>query len=306
MNNLKQPSFFIVGAPKCGTTAICRYLAQHPDIFIPRKKELYYFDFDLMSPAKITSLEQYLGFFEQGKGKVCGEGSTSYLRSKEAPKAIYNFNSQAKIIIMLREPVSLLYALHSQRLYDGNETIEDFKQALEIQGNSSNENPTKNQDKFFLYRDVVKFSEQIERYFETFDQSQILVVFYEDFKNNNSEIFQEILNFLVVNPDFEPEFVPVNSNKAVKSRFLLNLVKHPPAKLLALGKYFIPLPQRTRRAILEGMKSRVKKINTEFKPRPTLDPELYQALQKEFSPEVERLSRLLGRDLSHWSKPKLS
>ncbi len=94
----------------------------------------------------------------------------------------------------------------------------------------------------------------------------------------------------------------VNSNKTVKSRFLLNLVKHPPAKLLEIGKHFIPLPQETRRVILEGMKDRVKKMNTQVKPRLSLDPELRKTLQKEFAPEVERLGQLLGRDLSHWSK----
>ena len=114
--------------------------------------------------------------------------------------------------------------------------------------------------------------------------------------------FQEILKFLEVQPDFEPEFVRVNSNKTVKSRFFLNLVKRPPAKLLEIGKYFIPLPQKTRRAILEGMKERVKKMNTQVKPRPPLDPELRKTLQKEFAPEVKRLSQLLGRDLTHWSK----
>lgn len=304
MKNQKQPSFFIVGAPKCGTTAICRYLEKHPQVFIPSKKELYYFDSDLRSQPKIESLEQYLSFFAEGEGKVCGEGSTSYLRSQEAPKAIYDLNPDAKIIVMLREPVSLLYSLHSQRLYDGNEAIQDFQEAIEAakKGDSSVTLGKLHHDKYFNYLDVVKFSEQLERYFSIFGKDQVLVILYKDFSENTSEIFQKILNFLEVQPDFEPEFVRVNSNKTVKSRFFLNLVKRPPAKLLEIGKYFIPLPQKTRRSILEGMKARIKKMNTQVKPRPSLDREFRKVLQKEFAPEVERLSQLLGEDLSHWSK----
>jgi hypothetical protein len=302
MKSTKQPSFFLVGAPKCGTTATCRYLAQHPELFIPPQKELYYFDFDLRSQPKVGSFEQYLSFFEPGKGKICGEGSTSYLRSQEAPKAIYDFNPDAKIIIMLREPVSLLYSLHSQRLYDGNETIQDFKQVLaaELDSNNNVIRREHRNKEFFTYREVVKFSEQIERYFNTFGKKQVLVIFYEDFNQNTSKTFQDILNFLEVTPDFQPEFVRVNSNKTVKSRFLLNLVKYPPSKLLEIGKYFIPLPQATRRAILEGVKEKIKRANTQFKPRSSLDSELRKTLQKEFTPEIKQLSQLLERDLTHW------
>lgn len=304
MTNQKQPSFFIIGAPKCGTTAICRYLDKHPQVFIPPKKELYYFDSDLRSQPKIESLDQYLSFFAEGEGKVCGEGSTSYLRSKEAPKAIYDFNPNAKIIVMLREPVSLLYSLHSQRLYDGNETILEFQKAIEVEKQRKSDALAgeRCQEKFSHYLDVIKFSEQLERYFSIFGKDQVLVILYKDFSENTSEVFQKILNFLEVQPDFEPEFVRVNSNKTVKSRFFLNLVKRPPAKLLEVGKYLIPLPQKTRRAILEGMKARIKKMNTQVKPRTTLDPEYRKTLQKEFAPEVERLSQLLEQDLSHWSK----
>ncbi len=204
MKTSKQPSFFIVGAPKCGTTAICRYLEKHPQLFIPPKKELYYFDSDLRSQPNIESLEKYLSFFELGNGKICGEGSTSYLRSQEAPKAIYDFNPDAKIIIMLREPVSLLYSFHSQRLYDGNEVIQDFQQALEAELDKNREVTLRKYQnrRLFNYRNVVKLSEQIERYFNTFSQNQVLTIFYEDFSKNTSKVFQEILNFLEVQPDF--------------------------------------------------------------------------------------------------------
>ena len=131
---MNKPSFFIVGAPKCGTTSLCKYLEQHPDIFIPSIKELYYFCTDSTGKKRANTLEEYLSFFEGGKGKLCGEGSVWYLFSKEAASEIYKFNPEAKIIIMLREPVSLMYSLHSMHLANGsNEDILDFKLALEAE-----------------------------------------------------------------------------------------------------------------------------------------------------------------------------
>lgn len=127
----KQPSFFIVGAPKAGTTALSKYLGRHPEIFVPPRKELNYFNKGLVRVSPIKTLDEYLSFFAEGKGKICGEASPVYLRTPNAAKEIHDFNPDAKIIIMLREPVSLLRSFHSQLLWNGNtEDIEDFQTAI--------------------------------------------------------------------------------------------------------------------------------------------------------------------------------
>jgi hypothetical protein len=301
---MKQPSFFIVGAPKCGTTALCKYLHRHPDIFIPSLKELNFFDVDIKSNKKAGNLEEYLQFFAEGEGKICGEGSPTYLLSKKAAQEIYAFNPEAKIIIMLREPVSLLYSLHSQNLYNGSsEDIQDFKIALEAESDRKRgkripkicRNP---QDLF--YRDVVKFSEQINRYYKTFGRDKVHIIIYDDFQKNTSNVYQKTLQFIGVNPEFETELNRINSNKQVRNTTLQRLVKYPPAKLLAISKFFVPLPQSQRRAILEAVKNQLKRFNTKQVSRPSLDPEFQRKLQREFAPEIERLSQLIGRDLNHW------
>ena len=116
-----KPDFFVVGAPKCGTTAICAYLGQHPEVFIPRIKEINFFGSDLTGLRSARNLNEYLAFFEPGDGKCCGEGSTWYLFSKTAASEIHRHNPSAKIIIMLRDPVEAMYSLHNQLLYNGNE-----------------------------------------------------------------------------------------------------------------------------------------------------------------------------------------
>ncbi|MDY7012478.1 MAG: sulfotransferase [Cyanobacteriota bacterium] len=303
---MKQPSFFIVGAPKCGTTALCKYLNRHPDIFVPTIKEIKYFDKDLKNQQRTKNLDDYLRFFEEGKGKVCGEGSPSYLRSQVAAREIHAFNSNAKIIIMLREPVSLLYSIHSQRLFNGaSEDIEDFQLALaaEAERRQGKRIPKKckNPEKLF-YRSVVNFTEQIERYFNFFGRDNVHIIIFDDFQKDTAQVYQDTLRFLGVNPNFETHFNKINANRKVRNQFLKSLIDCPPEKILKFGKFFIPLSQAQRRAILENVKFKLKHLNKEKTTRPPLNPEFERSLKQEFAPEIERLSRLLGRDLTHWSR----
>lgn len=301
-----KPDFFIVGAPKCGTTAMCRYLDMHPEIFLSPIKELCYFAKDLNLKRQAQNLEEYLGFFAEGEGYFCGEGTPLYLYSKTAAQEIHAFNPEAKIIIMLREPVSLMYSYYSQHLYDGSsEDIQDFKEALDAEPERKlgKRIPLKCRypEKLF-YRELVKFSEQIERYFDAFGREGVHIIIFDDFKSDLAKVYRETLEFLGVNPNFEIEFNAINSNKKVRSVFLQQFLKYPPSRLLEIGKFFVPLPRSVRRALLERVKQTLKGFNTEYKPRPPLDAELRRHLQQELAPEVEKLSALLGRDLTYWSE----
>src|SRR5665647_751711 len=113
---LKRPDFFIVGAPKCGTTAMNNYLAQHPDVFMAQK-EIHYFGSDLKMRVKVSESE-YLNYFQNAEEKkLIGEASVWYLFSEKAAAEIKAFSPQAKIIIMLRDPIDVLHSLHSQHLF---------------------------------------------------------------------------------------------------------------------------------------------------------------------------------------------
>src|SRR5882757_7658017 len=132
---MPKPDFFIVGAPKCGTTALYRCLEAHPEIFVPERKELHHFGTDLYSPTYVRQLDEYLSLFAAaGDAKRVGEASVWYLFSKRAATEINAFNPQASVIIMLRNPVEMLHSLHSQHLYNGTEEISDFATALNAEG----------------------------------------------------------------------------------------------------------------------------------------------------------------------------
>ncbi len=302
---MPKPGFFIVGAPKCGTTALCKYLNRHPEIFVPQLKELHYFDTDLKTSRKANSLEDYLALFAGGEGLLCGEGSPTYLYSETAAQAIHAFNPDAKIIIMLREPVAMMYSLHSQHLFNGNsETVQDFAAAiaLEAERKQYKQVPKRCQEpKILFYREMASYSRQVERYFKIFGRDQVRIILFDDLKADTDRIFRETLTFLGVDPNFSTQLQTINPNKKVRSPWLQTLVKYPPARLLSIGKYLVPLPQSTRRALLEGVKAKLKKANTQQVARRSLDPALAKQLKVEFKPEVERLSKLLERDLSAWS-----
>ena len=135
---MQKPNFFIVGLPKSGTTALHDFLNQHPQIFMSKVKEPHFFctDFHRESDAFHDSQlffhfrdeETYLKLFSDlTTEKVIGESSTGYLYSKEAAKQIHDFNPEAKILIVLREPTSFLYSVHSQVLNINAETEEEKK-----------------------------------------------------------------------------------------------------------------------------------------------------------------------------------
>ena len=131
-NKIKKPDFFIVGAPKCGTTALANYLGQHPDIFMAKQKESHHFATDLIPYDDYwRNRNHYLKIFQEAKeNQIIGEASVFYLLSQEAAKNIKKFSPNAKIIIMLRNPVDLLYSHYFQAVYNGRETITDFEKAL--------------------------------------------------------------------------------------------------------------------------------------------------------------------------------
>ena len=299
-----QPSFFIVGAPKCGTTALCKYLNRHPEVFIPQLKEIHYFDTDLRSKKHANSLEDYVAFFAEGQGKICGEGSPTYLYSKTAAQEIHEFNPDAKIIIMLREPVEMMYSFHSQHLFNGSsETVQDFEVAINLESarKQGHDIPARcREPQVLFYREFARYADQVERYFKTFGRDHVKVILFEDFIKNSTKTFEETLQFVGANPEFKTDFTAKNSNKKIRNTWLQTLIKYPPSRVLEVGKYLLPIPQSMRRALLEGVKAKLKRLNTQKTPRKALAPELRYRLMQELEPDTRRLADLIERDLSHW------
>jgi hypothetical protein len=300
---MRKPDFFIVGAPRCGTTALRDYLEEHPDIFLADdSREPHFFGTDLHSPDYIRDEQSYLALFEDAKNaKRAGKKSVSYLYSKRAAAEIKAFQPAAKIIIKLRNPVDMIYSLHTLRFYLGNESIADFQAALEAEedrrrGLSLPAGVGVHEAWKFVYRDQAKFAEQARRYLDTFGRESVHIIIFDDFVRDTAKVYKDTLVFLDVTSDFQLEFRTINPNRRLRSVALHHFIKRPPRLVRSLVKAV------TRSRLRQRWTNGLIRLNAYYEPRPPLLQSLKRQLQEEFRPEVEQLSELLGRDLMHWCK----
>jgi hypothetical protein len=282
------PDFFIVGAPRCGTTALYTYLRQHPEVFMPELKEPDFFAEYLGPNRRIHSWPDYLALFEGlPEGKRIGEASPSYLASETAATAIKEFSPQASIIIMLRNPIELMHSMYHLRRFSNLEDLPTFEAALQADADGR-------QVLELSYRDRVRFAEQVERYLEVFGRKKVHFVIYDDFRKDTAAIYRDVLRFLEVRGDFNIEFPVINSSRRARNRFLWTLLRRPP---MFVRRIIHPI---TTRRIRKSVGSFLFGLNTVLEPRPALDPRTKEMLRKELASEVERLSTLIGRDLTPW------
>lgn len=289
---MKKPNFFIVGAPKCGTTSLYHYLRQHPQIFMPPDymKEPCFFGSDTPHPYKPNE-KDYLSYFSTAEDALrIGEATVTYLVSQNAAKEIREFcDDDTKILIMLRNPVDVMHSLHAQYIYNGHEHILDFAEALDSEADESRWGYAK-----ATYREMVKFTEQVERYYNTLGRDNVKVIIFDDFIKDTPSVYKETLQFLGVNDNFQPDFKAYNPGKAVRSNFLRNIYQFEGARKIA--RLF--LSHKWRALIM----AKFRIWNTRFYKRGPLDPNIRKQLTLEMAPEVKKLSELLNRDLSAWSQ----
>ena len=176
------------------------YLREHPDIYLPAKKELYYFGSDLQVRRPRRSINEYLAFFSEAKARqVIGTAHVWALFSTRAAAEIRAFNPAAKIIIMLRRPTEMIFALHSESLYNGNEDLEDFEAALdaEVDRKAGRRIPRRaHLPDGLLYREVANYPDQVERYLQAFGRRAVHVVLFDDFVSDTARTYQSTLEFL--------------------------------------------------------------------------------------------------------------
>lgn len=300
---MRRPDFFIVGGPRCGTSAMKDYLEKHPEIFMPPSRfEPNFFGADLPSAGFIRDELTYLSLFAGANNeKRVGEKSPMYLYSKQAASGIKRFLPSASIIIMLRNPVDMVYSLHSFCVYVERENLIDLKDALDSEEDRKRglrlpDSPNLQDVWRFLYRDRGKYAEQVQRYLDTFGRENVHVIIFDDFISDTAEAYRDTLEFLRVDPGFQPEFQKINTNRRALSRAFQNFLRNPPQPIRSFVKGVTPILWRHR--VVDAL-DRLSSIST---TRPPMDPELRRKLQEEFLPDVERLSKLLGRDLTHWCR----
>lgn len=282
-----RPNLFLVGAPKCGTSALHAYLAQHPDIFMSEPKEPHFFCTDLDAPFAIRDEAAYERLFAQARAPLAGESSATYLYSRVAARKLHAYNPDAKLIAMLRSPLEMLPSLHSQKRVNGTEEFASFREALGAEAKRKR-GELEPRGAFPYYYDAAMYTEQLGRFLEVFPREQLHIIVFDDFKRDAAGVYARALTFLGASP-FAANLKVVNANKRIRNRAVHDYLQNPASLVNRLPK---PLSTFSYKAI--------DRLNSAPQGRTPLEPEVAEKLRRDFTPEVERLSALLGRDLSHW------
>lgn len=226
-----KPNLFIVGAPKCGTTAWVRYLGDHPDVFFPAVKEPHYFCTDFPDWRGYSNEADYLSLFASaGDARVVGEASVRYLHSTEAAQNISKFDPNAKILIFVRDQRDYLPSQHNQMLFNKDECIADFETAWRLSGkrSPSDTSPLCREPKFLDYASAGEFSRHVERYFDAFPAEQIRVFHFDDWSRDPRKTYLEVLRFLGLPDDGRVDFPKVNEAAQRRTNWLWKLQRDPP------------------------------------------------------------------------------
>lgn len=307
LNAMSKPDFFIVGAPKSGTTALYTYLSSHPDIFFPSHKEPNFFAEDYPNiGGRLKTLDEYERLYVDKQHKQAGDASVCYLSSNTAPRAIRAYNPEARIIIMLRNPVDLFLSEHSQLIYSFYEDVSDPYKAWQLQPLRAKGQyipPSCREAQVLQYRKVCSLGKNLNEYRKCFSEDKILTIFFEDFVRSPKESYQKVLRFLGLKDDGKQDFLKINEAKHHRyTRFSKWLIAPPGV----FGK----VHEKVRRYIATSEFDGLKKIenlarrlvvrsSVKQKP-PRLSEKQFRMILSDLQDDIDLLASLTGRDLSAW------
>lgn len=293
-----QPNFFIVGAAKAGTTSLWMYLKQHPEIYMPptlETKEPSFFCY-LYGYKDFAS---YLSLFANAKGKkAIGEASHAYMTSPESAEWIHKVYPQAKIIIVLRNPIERAYSLYNWMIREGYEWIYPFEKALIAEEERYISEKFKHHNVQYYYNYLYFYSglykEQIKRYLELFSIEQIHIILFDDLQNNPVATTQRIYRFLGVNHNFIPTIEVYNKTQIPLSVPIQYFIRF---KLIRyLHKLRIPAVSRIQRTAFS-----INLLLGSLNPN-SLKASTKRNLQHRYKSNIQETANLINRDLGVWLK----
>lgn len=310
------PNFFIVGAPKAGTTSLYHYLSQHPDVYMSPIKEPNYFASEiraeniepqwqawaqqgnellqeyLRGPMRekrfgglVSNWSDYLKLFQNVNGeKAIGEASVCYLWSRTAARNIASATSHAKIIMVLRNPVDRAFSQYKQAVANGlvgSSFREQVRTALH-----------RKTTKLELLNPFLEFGlyhDQVKRFMELFPLENLRIYLYEEYRQALTETLADVFRFLEVDPQFFPDI----SEKHLQTGMpRLVWVRH---KLKQYGAW-----SRLKGAVPAALVPVVRKMVFRNEQTAEIDRADRLYLSDYYREDVSRLETLIRRNLEGW------
>lgn len=287
-----EPNFFIVGAPKCGTTSLARWMDKHPLVHMAKPKEPMFFNKDI-GPHHVDTWEEYLAWFGDVPEtvEVVGDASTSYLRSEVAVPNILERLPDAKFVAMVRNPVELAQSWHNEMIRGFVEDLTDFEEAWKAQEDRARGARIPDGCKhpeLLAYRDVASIGSQIRRFLARVPSGHALVIVMDDLAVDPRKEYLRVLDFLGLPDSGELDFTPQNQRAEWRSGFVrraLQRLMKVKRRLGITGRTGLldPIVQWNR-----------KRVDTSAPDR------IIRMLGAAFADEIAILSEELDRDFSHW------
>ena len=284
--------FFIVGVPKAGTTSLYHYLSEHPQVEMSSQKEPDYFSDKAINEQgmyytknRVNSLAKYESLFVQKESVVYGEASVSYLFYENVPEDIKKYNPNAKIIIMLRNPIERAFS-HYLMDYRLGLISDSFENVL------AKKSKHKNAHLFYQqYIEVSKYSKQIQRYLDFFEKDSILFIDYEDLKINVSKTVDLVYNFLHISTEFAAD---INTKH--------NTFTMPKNKVIRLIYSFVFLRKILTFLFPTYLVKNIRVLLFKSDKKPELLKETRSLLKRIFNDDIKNLEEVLCKDYSKWIK----
>jgi hypothetical protein len=291
------PDFVVIGAPKCGTTSLHRYLAGHPDVYLPLQKELHFFahphisrctngpgDRDVLARIPATFDEYAKHYADDGGRRVAGEISTSYLYFDDVADDIRRRLGNVKIVAMIRNPVHKAHSQYMHLVRDNRETLQFYDALLAEDGRRR-----EGWSDFWRYAESCLYAERLRTYLRVFGPDNVKVIVFEEFFSDTDRAMRDLLGFLGVRADvvLDTSEVHHRSGKPRSKTLASVLGKRSPVSRAA--RALLPRP------LTDAVQRRLWALNTGSKD--PIDPASRTYLEDYCRQDVAKVESLLGREV---------
>ena len=275
------PNFFLLGAPKCGTTALFTYLGTHPQVYFPADKEPHFFAEDFPSHRTCKTLDDYERLYASVKSQsIVGDASVLSLYSETALSKMLTSCPEAKFLVAVRNPVDLVVSLHRQYVLSGRDHELDFERAWNREFN------TERQTGLLHYPQYGRFTLYLGKLFEAVEENRIHTVFLEDLQTEPLRVYLELLKFLELPDDLRRDFPKINEGRKLK---------HPRISQFVVSQsWLVSLLKKMRITKL------LRRWGSVPADRTPITTDLRHQIEYYFYQDILWLAEKYDRDLSHW------
>lgn len=237
------PSFFIIGVQKGGTTSLSKYLEQHPEIIPAQRKDVFYFNNNIHYQKGINwykahfALKTYKKIYDSknSTNAITYDSTPNYFDIPEAAQRIHKFNPNAKLILLLRNPIDRVWSNYQMAKRFGFETL-SLEEALELENDRLNLDII-NQNHNYIYQRLTYkkrgiYINNIKTWINTFSKDNLLILNSENLFKDTEITYNKVLDFLKLKPTEKVDFKPINQGNyseemAPKTREMLAAFYQP-------------------------------------------------------------------------------